>query len=101
MPTLKIDLHEGFSDDTVVVRAGEEEHRLTRVRTRLQTGYAGSLEISIPGRAVDVEVVVPSRGTSKSVPVAFDDADTVHLGLSIAADGEVVAQRSREPFRYA
>lgn len=100
MPTLRVDLGEGFLDDTVVVRVNGEERRRSHVRTRLQTGFADSFEIDVQEAAVDVEVALPSRGTSTSVPVAFGKADTVYLGLSVAAGDEISAQVSQEPFRY-
>jgi hypothetical protein len=100
MPTLHIDFQEGFWDDTVVLRVNDEEYHKPQLRTRLQIGYAGSLEVDVRENTVAVEIVVPSRGLSKSLPIAFDASDTVYLGLSISAEGEISERVSYEPFRY-
>jgi hypothetical protein len=100
MPSLRIDLREGFLDDTVVVRINNEEYHKPRVSTRLQLGYADSLEIDVRESTVDVDVVLPSRGLSKSIPIVFDKADTVYLGLSVTAEGEISERISYEPFGY-
>jgi hypothetical protein len=100
MPTLHIDFREGFLDDAVVVRVNSEEYHKHDVRTRLQTGYAGSLEVDVRENLVHVEVVLTSRGLSKSTRVMFDKSDTVYLGLSVTAEGEISERVSYEPFRY-
>jgi hypothetical protein len=100
MPTLHIDFQEGFLDDTVVVRVNDEEYHKPHVRTRLQIGYADSLEVDVRESIVDIEVVLPSRGLSKSIPIVFDKADTVYLGLSVTAEGEISERVSHEPFGY-
>ncbi len=100
MPTLHIDFQEGFLDDTVVVRVNNEEYHKQDIRTRLQTGYAGSLEVDVRQSMVHVEVVLPSRGLSKSIPVVFDKTDTTYLGLSVTAEGEISERVSYEPFGY-
>ena len=100
MSSLRIDLQDGFLDDTVVVRINHEEYRKPHVRTRLQLGYADSLEIDVRESTVDVEVVLPSRGSSKFIPVVFDKSDTVYLGLSVTAEGEISERVSHEPFGY-
>jgi len=100
MSTLHIDFQEGFVDDSVVVRVNDEEYFKQDIRTRLQTGYAGSLEIDVQRRRVDVEVDLPSKGISKSIPVVFDKSDIVYLGLSVTAQGEISERVSHEPFGY-
>jgi hypothetical protein len=100
MSTLHIDFQEGFLDDAAVVRVNNEEYHKQDVRTRLQTGYAGSLEVDVRESMVHVEVVLTSRGLSKSIPVEFGKSDTVYLGLSVTADGEISARVSYEPFGY-
>ena len=100
MSTLHIDFQEGFVDDSVVVRVNDEEYFKQDIRTRLQTGYAGSLEIDVQRRRVDVEVNLPSKGISKSIPVVFDKSDIVYLGLSVTAQGEISERVSHEPFGY-
>jgi UDP-galactopyranose mutase len=100
MSTLHIDFQEGFLDDTVVVRVNDEEYFEQDIRTRLQTGYAGSLEIDVREGRVDVEVNLPSKEISKSIPVVFDESDTVYMGVSVNAQGEISERVSHEPFGY-
>jgi hypothetical protein len=100
MSTLHIDFQEGFLDDTVVVRVNGEEYFKQDIRTRLQTGYAGSLDIEVPERRVEVEVNLPSKGISDSIPVVFEKSDTVYMGLSVTAQGEISERVSHEPFGY-
>lgn len=100
MPKLRVDLREGFLDDTVAVRVNDEEHRRTHVTTRPQTGYAGSLEIDVQESPATVEVALPTRRASKSVSVAFDGLDTVYLGVSVVRGDEISVQESQGPFRY-
>jgi hypothetical protein len=100
VPTLHIDFQEGFLNDTVVVRVNNEEYHKPRVRTRLQIGYAGSLEVDVRESTVEVEIVLPSRGLSKAIPVVFDKSDAVYLGLSVTAEGEISERVSHEPFGY-
>jgi uncharacterized protein YdeI (BOF family) len=100
MPTLHIDFQEGFLDDTVVVRVNGEQYFKQNIRTRLQTGYAGSLDIDVQERRVDVEVNLPTKEMSKSIPVVFDESDTVYMGLSVTAQGEISERVSHEPFGY-
>jgi hypothetical protein len=100
MPILHIDFQEGFFDDTVVVRVNSEEYRKQDIRTRLQTGYAGSLEVHVRESMVDVEVFLQSRESSKFIPIMFGKSDTIYLGLSITADGEIRERVSYEPFGY-
>jgi hypothetical protein len=100
MSTLHIDFQEGFLDDTVVVRVNDEEYFKQDIKTRLQTGYAGSLDIDVRERRVDVEVNLPSKEISKSIPVMFDESDTVYMGLSVTVQGEISERVSHEPFGY-
>ena len=100
MSSLHVDFQEGFLDDTVVVRVNDEEYSKQDITTRLQTGYAGSLDIDVRERMVDVEVSLPSKSTSKSIPVVFDESDTVYMGLSVTAEGAISERVSHEPFGY-
>jgi len=83
-----------------VVRVNSEEYQKKNLRTRLQTGYAGSLEVDVRESMVYVEVVLTSRGLSKYIRLVFDKSDTVYLGLSVSAEGEISERLSYEPFGY-
>lgn len=101
MPLLHIGFQEGFMDDTVVVRVDDKEVcRKPNVRTRLQIGYADSCEVDVRENMVEVEVILPLRSLSKSIPVVFDGSAPVYLGLSVTPEGGISERVSREPFGY-
>jgi hypothetical protein len=79
---LRIELGEGFKDDTVVVRIdGAETYSAHGVTTKLLTSYADYLERDVPDGKVTIEVDVPTRGLSATVP---EEVHGIHaLRLSI------------------
>ena len=101
MPLLHIEFQEGFMDDTVVVQVNDKEVcRKSNMRTRLQIGYADSCEVDVRENTVNVEVALPLRNLSKAIPIVFDDAPSVYLGLSVTPEGRISERVSREPFGY-
>ncbi len=101
MPLLHVAFQEGFMDDIVVVRVnGKEVCRKPNVKTRLQIGYADSCEVDVRENMVNLEVVLPLRSLTKSIPVVFDRSAPVYLGLSITPEGRISERISREPFGY-
>jgi hypothetical protein len=98
LPPIHIDLQEGFEDDDVVIRIGEEEvFRKEGVTTLPQIGRADGIEIPIGDGPVIVDVELPKRGVQASFSVPAPD---MHLGISIE-DGELMHEISKTPFRYA
>lgn len=96
---LRIDLQDGFTEDLVIVRVnGTEMFRKESVTTKLLLGYADYLQAQIPEGSADVEIVVPSRGLSKSVSVQV--SQQYYLGVSIR-DGAIEFLARDEPFSYA
>jgi hypothetical protein len=101
MPLLHIAFQEGFMDDIVVVRVNDKEvYRKPNVRTELQIGFADSCEVDVRENMVKVEVVLPLRSLTKSIPVVFDSSAPVYLGLSITPEASISERVSREPFGY-
>jgi hypothetical protein len=101
MPQLHIDFQGGFSDDTVEVRVeggeGQAVSPLPKLSTSLLTGVAGSLEIAIPARSVDVEIAIPARRLRCKVPLHI--SEKTWLGVSIEG-GQLQARVSKQPFGY-
>jgi hypothetical protein len=98
MASLVIDLQDGFSDDTVVIRVdGRETFHKQSVSTDYSLGRADSVEIQVSEGRVKVEVAVPSRRLSDAI--LLDVSTTVYLGVSIP-DGEVGFRISNEMFLY-
>jgi hypothetical protein len=81
MPSLQIDLEDGFSSDTVVVYAnGRVLWRQDDVTTNLAVSVAAIARVEVPEGA-RVEVHVPTRSLS-----AASQAETPYLEVEIAGD---------------
>lgn len=99
MPTLTIDLQEGFEGEEVVIRvAGKEAARRGGVRTKRMLGLADSLEVEVPAGTASVEIAVPSKNLSKQVDVRPEE--TPYLGVSLSG-GQINLLPYPEPFGYA
>ena len=98
MAVLHIALQEGFTNDTVIVRVNSREvFRKENVKTRLQIGYADSFEMTVEESSVNVEVIVPLKNLTATIPVQVSGA--AYVGVTIA-DDRIAYQISEEPFGY-
>ena len=95
MPTLTIDLQDGFTGEDVIVRVnGREVSRLSGVHTKRMLGLAKSFEVAAPEGAVTLEIEVPgkARGTT--------EVREPHVGVSLkGSDVRFIA--NEKPFGYA
>ena len=99
MPTIRIDLQDGFAGDTIVLRVGDREiYRGDGVRTSRLLGFAHSVSADVPWGPTPISVEVPSRGLHGDTTV--DVNGEVYLGVSISPEG-VAFQSSSGPFGYA
>lgn len=99
MPTIRIDLQDGFAGDTVIVRLGDHEiFRGDDVRTSRLLGFAHSVSADVPWGPVPIFVDVPSRGVRGNTTI--DVTGAVYLGVSVSPEG-VAFQGSSGPFGYA
>ena len=99
MALLHIALQEGFVDDIVAIRVdGREVFHETNVRTRLQIGYATSIDLNVEECTVNVEVSVPSRNLSESVVLMV--SGPIYVGVSITPEDTIDYRLSQEPFGY-
>ena len=99
MPSMRIDLQEGFSNDAVEVYVnGAKVLEKEGVTTKRMLGLALSAEIEVPDGALDVEVKVPTKNLAKTFSV--DSSDTPNLGISIH-NGELKSITSKKRFGYA
>lgn len=97
MPPLRIDLQEGFDNDSVAVRVdGAEVYRKTGVKTRPTVGVADSFEIEARDPA-HVEIDVATK--MHKVAIDLKVSEFPYLGVSCARGG-LQLQPSRELFRY-
>ena len=98
MALLHIALQEGFFGDTVVVRVnGEEVFRKKDVKTRLQIGFADSVELNVAEGPTQVEVLLPAKNLSESVQL--DVSAPTYVGVSVV-DGKIIFRISDVPFGY-
>jgi len=99
MPLLHVALQEGFTGDTVVIRAGGKEvFRKSNVKTRLQTGFADSAETEMSPGSVAVNIELPEKRVSESFTV--DLKNNLYLGISLGPDNQIKHKVSAEPFGY-
>ena len=98
MPTLRVDLQEGFKNDAVTVRVdGREVFRKSSVTTRSPVGVAESFGAATDGEVAKVGVEVTTRKLTGEREVNV--GETAYLAVSIEGD-RVVFMPSRELFRY-
>ena len=75
MPTLHIDLRDGFDHDDVVLHVNNQEAaRRSDVTTNLTISHAASLDVPAPEGRCDLRIEVPRQNISSSVDL--DPADT-------------------------
>jgi hypothetical protein len=91
-----IDLQEGFMDDTVVIRVGEQEvfHK-EGVSTDFLLGQAESIQTEVPEGQVKVEVSVASRRVSDTVQLLVPPDSYLGVGLY---EQQLTFRVSRQPF---
>lgn len=99
MPLLRIDLQEGFQNDTVVIRVkGKQVLRKAGLTTKLILGYAEALEIEVPEGSMNVRVLVPTRKLARTIPVRIPRDN--HIGVSVQGD-QIVYLFMDETMGYA
>ena len=92
-------LQEGFTGDEVILRIdGREVFHKTGVKTRLQIGLAATHEVQVTQGPVSLEVELPGRRLTQTLPLNVSD-DT-YLGVSLEPVGTLRHVVSREPFGY-
>jgi hypothetical protein len=99
MPPLRIDLQDGFQDDSVVIKVnGTEVFRQTGVTTKYQIGVAGGTKVDVDADFALVEVAIPARDLAEVIEVQL--AGPVFLGVSLNRDGSLDCRRQDRPFGY-
>ncbi len=98
MPTLKVDLQEGFTGETVIVRLNQKEVYRGAPKTRTQIGLADSRSFDLPPQQVTLEVETPQSGVVKSIELGL--LHDVNVGICLLPDGAISLSESAEPFGY-
>ncbi|HET9217493.1 MAG TPA: hypothetical protein VFR18_10960, partial [Terriglobia bacterium] len=98
MPTLKIDLQEGFSGKSAVLRInGKEVYRGTP-RTRTQIGLAESRSFDLPRQKIAIQLELPESNKSQETALNLDQDQ--YVGISLTTTGEISFNLAAEPFGY-
>ncbi len=96
---LRIDLQEGFDNDTVVITVnGSEVYRNSEVKTRLPVSVAQSFEIQVAEDSAHVEVDIPTKGRTGRIDLQLSEFP--YLGVSVSREKQITFERSKEIFRY-
>ena len=98
MPTLKVDLQEGFSGETVVILLNGREVYRNVAKTRTQIGLADSRSFDLPPQHLTLEVTIPLSGVSESLDL--DLLQDAYVGVTVLSDGAISLRSSSEPFGY-
>lgn len=99
MYLLRIDLQEGFDNDTVVITVnGSEVYHNSGVKTRLPVSVAHSFETQVAEDSAHIEVDVATKGRTGKIDLR--PSEFPYLGVSLSRDGQVRFESSKEIFRY-
>lgn len=99
MTLLRIDLQEGFQNDTVIIRVGGKQvFRQVGVTTKLMLGYAETLEVEVPEGPVRVRIKVPNRKLALTIPL--EGTGTNYLGVYLEG-GKIAFRTMDETMGYA
>jgi|SRR5688500_11939303 hypothetical protein len=97
MPTVTVDLQEGFEDDIVEVWLGDERRwREEGVTTNLAIALAASVPLEAEAGESELRVAVPSRGVEATQRLAVEQDVTVAANL--ADDGLSLEPLSEGPY---
>jgi len=99
MPSLNIDLQDGFINDHVIVCIDAVEvFNQDSITSNKMLGLARQFHSACQGRQALVSVKVTNRNIKREVEIALDH--TTALGIAIV-DGELLIRESDMPFAYA
>jgi hypothetical protein len=98
MPVLHIDLQEGFDQDAVTILVNDQPvfHK-DLVSTRMQIGLADRAQTEISPGAATVNISLPEKRLSASIPVRIDGE--TYLGVSVE-ENSITHRISTSPFQY-
>jgi len=94
MPVLKVDLQEGFTGETVVLRLNGDEVYRGAPKTRMQIGLAVSKSFDLPPQHLELEVTTPLSGASESLELdLFQDS---FVKVNLLPDGKIDLKAVKE-----
>lgn len=97
MPTVTVDLQDGFDDDVVEVwLGGERRWREDSVTTNLAISLAASVPLEAEAGESELRVAMPSRGVEAAQQLAVEQDVTVAVNL--ADDGLRLEPLGERPY---
>ena len=82
MPTLHIDLRDGFDQDDVIFLVNNQEvSRRTGVTTNLTISHAAALDVLVPEGRCALRLDIPKQNISASIDV--DAVDTPYVAIFV------------------
>jgi len=98
MPKLRIDLQDGFTNDTVEIWLNDQRvARYEGITTDLRISLAQSHELELPQGDYHAEIRLPVRAMSASIDLPLDQ--DLYLGVSISGD-RIMLRLQAENFVY-
>ena len=99
MPSLNIDLQDGFVNDHVIICVDDVEvFNQDKIISNIMLGFAKQIQPTCQGRRVMVDIKVTNRNIDREVNINLDHITAI--GISIVA-GELLIRESETPFGYA
>jgi len=99
MPSLNIDLQDGFINDHVIIFVDTVEvFNQGSIKSNKMLGLAGQFHTTCQGRRALVSIKVTNRNIEREVEISLDHITA--LGISIV-DDQLFIRKSNTPFAYA
>ena len=98
MPLLRIDIQEGFTGETAVLRINGTEVYRAAPKTRTQIGLADTRNFDFPPQQLELEFEMPDTGASETLVLSLDRA--CYVGVNLDQEKRVSFKNSPEPFGY-
>lgn len=99
MPTLTIDLQDGFQDEAIRVEInGRVVVDETGVNTRFQIGFASSHQVEVEEGVQMISVALPKRQLSQHLDLII--SRPLYLGISLSPTGDLQCSVQEQPFGY-
>jgi len=99
MPSLNIDLQDGFVNDHVIICVdGVEVFNQGSINSNMMLGFAEQIQPACQGRRGMVDIKVTNRNIEREVDINLDHITAI--GISIVG-GELFIRESEESFGYA
>ncbi len=99
MPPLRIDLREGFSNDSVSVEAnGKQVFHKDSVTTNYSVGLAECIPVEMPAGRLTIRVVIASRNLQSSIDTEIDCP--LYVAIAVSEDGSIGFEASSQEPTY-